>query len=71
MNNREVLIASWRARLEFLMQQLDVLKSDKVAHEKVGIAGIGQLNVDLIPDDIRRVESWISELRALLAEHSK
>jgi hypothetical protein len=65
------LIRFWEARLELLTQQLQVLKSGNVKRERVGIIGLGQANENLIPDDIRRVESWISELNDLLAKHAK
>jgi hypothetical protein len=69
-NPLDVLIYSWKARLEFLTQQLDALKSGKYGHEKVGIAGLGQASENLIPADILRLESSISELKDLLAKHA-
>ena len=52
MTNLDTLIRSWKARLDFLTEQLQVLKSDNVKHEKLGIAGLGQANENLIPADI-------------------
>jgi hypothetical protein len=67
-NPLDILICSWKARLEFLTQQLEALKSGKYGHEKVSVAGLGQANENLIPADILRLESAISELKSLLAK---
>lgn len=64
MSNIDYLISAWKERRALLARQLDMLERGEM-HSGTNV-----------PDsttrlDIARIKSWITELDALLAEHSK
>jgi hypothetical protein len=69
MTNLDVLIASWRARRAFLLQQLEQLQRGGARHGEVRRVGLERQEVDLVHQDIQCIESWIANLDELLAQH--
>jgi hypothetical protein len=68
MTSLEQLTASWQARRAFLSQQLEQLRRRDFGHGAVRV-GLQREEIDLVPQDIQRIESWITELDALLEQH--
>ena len=68
MTNLDVLIASWQARRTFLLQQLEQLQRGNFGHGELRV-GLERQKIDLVQRDIQRIETWIADLNALLAQH--
>jgi hypothetical protein len=66
----DTLIASWQERRTFLSQQLERLRRGDFGHSEVR-AVLERQEIDLIQQDIQRIESWIADLDALLTQHNR